>query len=128
MFQREYTDALIKTPNAVASTGPESFFISNDHYVNPATGLIGKWLRKLEGQLGPFSWASGIVHCDASRNAKSVECKEVSPKNQHPSANGVLLVDNGRTLLVNEIVKGTTTVYDVHEATKILKVRDEIVC
>lgn len=38
-----------------------------------------------------------------------------------PWANGVLLVEDGTKLLVNDIVYGTTTIYDVHPATKKLR-------
>jgi hypothetical protein len=57
-----------------------------------------------------------------------LECKTVSPPNFHPSANGVLLVDGGKTLLVNDVIKATTTVYDVDPDTKMLTVRKEVVC
>ncbi|KPI43594.1 uncharacterized protein AB675_7155 [Cyphellophora attinorum] len=124
VFEKEYVHALIKTPNAVAASGPESFFISNDHYTYPAAHLFSWYFRVAEALLGPFKWASGIVHCDAASG--TLECKDVSPAGQHPAANGVLLVDGGRTLAVNEIVKGTTTIYDVDPTSKMLKVRDEI--
>ena len=125
VFEKEYTHPLIKTPNAVGSSGPESFFISNDHYHQPADGYLNYGLRIAEYMLGPFRWASGIVHCDASSG--KIQCKEVSPPGQHPAANGVLLVDGGKTLMVNEIVKATTTVYDVNSVTKMLTVKDEVV-
>lgn len=48
-------------------------------------------------------------------------CRRVSPVMSHAWANGVLLVDHGKTLLVNDIVFGTTTVYDVHPLSKKLQ-------
>lgn len=45
----------------------------------------------------------------------------------HAWANGVLLVNQGRSLLVNDIVYGTTTVYDVHPRTKALRHAQTIV-
>jgi sugar lactone lactonase YvrE len=56
-----------------------------------------------------------------------LHCKVVSPVNGHPAANGVLLVDDGKTLLVNEIVEATTTVYDVDSVSKMLTVRKKVV-
>lgn len=59
--------------------------------------------------------------------AGKLDCKQVSPKDGHPSANGMMLVDDGKTLLVNDIVEGTTTVYDVDTASKDLTVRMKVV-
>lgn len=130
VLEKEYVHPLIKTPNAVASSGPHSFFITNDHYFYSAGTILGfpvySYLRHLESVLGPFKWASGLVHCDASTG--KLDCKEVHPSGQHPHANGLLLVDGGKTLLVNEITKGTTTVYDVDLKTKALTVKQEVVC
>lgn len=76
---------------------------------------------------GPFSWASGVVYCEGEGGGGKVECRQVSPEGQHPAANGIVAVDGGRTVLVNEIVKGTTTVYDVDAGSKELTVRQEVV-
>lgn len=101
-----------------------SFFISNDHYFYGG-GLVGHTLRTLEGHFGPWRWATDIVYCTASDSG--VDCKSVSPPNSQPSANGVLLVDEGKTLLVNDVVEATTTVYDVDTATGALSVRKKVV-
>jgi hypothetical protein len=101
-----------------------SFFISNDHYFYGGS-LLGGFLRTLEGKFGPWKWASDIVHCTASES--SVDCKTVSPSNAHPSANGVLLVDNGKTLLVNDVVEATTTVYSVDPVSKELTLKQKVV-
>lgn len=66
------------------------------------------------------------MHCSAA-TGKQLDCKQASPANGHPSANGVLLVDEGKTLLVNEIVEATTTVYDVDPVSKMLSVRKKVV-
>lgn len=52
---------------------------------------------------------------------ESTVCRRVSPVMSHAWANGVLLVDHGKTLLVNDIVYGTTIVYDVHPVSKKLR-------
>jgi hypothetical protein len=56
-----------------------------------------------------------------------LDCKIVSPDNGHPSANGALLVDGGKTLLINDVVEATTTVYDVDPVSKNLTVRKKVV-
>ncbi|KIW07114.1 uncharacterized protein PV09_01989 [Verruconis gallopava] len=122
-FVKEFKHPLIKTPNAVAATGALSFFISNDNYAYPTTWFgIPRWFEKT---FGPFSWASSIVHCLANPDGDPF-CKIVSPPNSHPAANGVALVEDGKALLVNEIVEATTTVYDVHPVSKMLKLRKKI--
>ena len=42
-------------------------------------------------------------------------------------ANGILLTENGKTLLVNDLYEGTTIVYDVHPETKDLILTKKIV-
>jgi sugar lactone lactonase YvrE len=66
------------------------------------------------------------VHCSTTSGA-GLDCKIVSPANGHPAANGVLLTEDGKTLLVNEIVEATTTVYDVDPVTKMLTVKKKVV-
>jgi arylesterase/paraoxonase len=123
-FIREFSHSKIKTPNAVAATSLNSFFISNDHYVYGG-GVIGSFLRGLENKFGPFKWATDIVHCTAT--ASSVHCESVSPSNSHPSANGILLVDDGKTLMVNDVFQGTTTIYDVDPSSKKLTLKKKVV-
>jgi arylesterase / paraoxonase len=97
------------------------FFISNDHYYRK--GLA----RTLEDKYGPFRWASSVVYC-ADENDKGFDCHVVSPKNSHAYANGILLIDQGRSMVVNDIVDGSVTFYDVHPETKLLTYRRTIVC
>lgn len=65
---------------------------------------------------------------DPDISKSDIDCKIVSPEHAHPSANGALLVDDGKTLLVNDVVEATTTVYDVDPETKMLSVRKKVVC
>ncbi|KAH7009166.1 hypothetical protein B0J12DRAFT_733827 [Macrophomina phaseolina] len=111
-FVKEFQHPAIKTPNQVAAAGPRSFFISNDHY------FYGGYFRHLEERYGPWKWASQVVYC--AETEEGFNCHPVSPKNSHPYANGILLIDQGRTLMVNDVVYGTTTAYDVHPETKTL--------
>lgn len=103
---------------------PSSFYITNDHYFYPSV-LFGI-PRKLEDSLGPFDWATGVVHCDAS--GPTTHCKVVSPSRSHPHANGLLLLDDGKTIMVNDVFNGSTTIYDVDATTKQLTPRKKIVC
>lgn len=105
-------------------TSTSSFFISNDHFSYP--GHYFGFVRYFEKTFGPFRWASSIVHCSGA-GFQELKCKTVSPAMGHPAANGVLLVDNGKTLLVNEIVEATTTIYDVDPESKMLTVRRKVV-
>lgn len=57
-----------------------------------------------------------------------MDCKRVSPKNSHVYANGVVLVDEGRTLLVNDVVLASTTVYNVDPDSKMLTLQKRVVC
>lgn len=82
-------------------------------------------LRNFEKKYGPWKWASDVVYCSAS--GSQLDCKSVSPTHSHPSANGALLIDEGKVLLVNDVVKGTTTFYDVDPASKGLSVKQEVV-
>ena len=87
-----------------------------------------KWAgipRYFQAIFGPFHWASAVVHCSTVND--KLDCKQVSPKNGHPSANGMVLTDNGKTLLVNDIVEATTTIYDVDQTSKQLTVRKKVV-
>lgn len=56
-----------------------------------------------------------------------MDCKTVSPTNSHPSANGALLVDDGKTLMVNDVIKATTTIYAVDPVTKQLTPKQQVV-
>ena len=114
----------ILAPAPPAANGASSFYISNDHYFYP--GFLFGIPRKLEDLLGPFRWETGIVYCDAS-DAK-IQCKEVSPNGHHPHANGILLADDGKTLMVNDVIDGSTTIYDIDSSSKLLTVRKKVVC
>jgi arylesterase/paraoxonase len=107
----------------MANITSSSFFITNDHYF--WGGFLGGVLRKFENKFGPWKWASDVVHCSAS--GSRLDCKTVSPTHSHPSANGALLIDDGKVLLVNDVVKGTTTFYDVDPVSKELTVKQEVV-
>lgn len=52
----------------------------------------------------------------------------MSPRNAQPSANGAMLVDDGKTLLINDVIDATTTVYDVDPESKELTVKKVVVC
>ncbi|ETN41252.1 uncharacterized protein HMPREF1541_03187 [Cyphellophora europaea CBS 101466] len=112
----------ILAPAPPAANGASSFYISNDHYFYP--GFLFGIPRKLEDLLGPFRWETGIVYCDAS-DAK-IQCKEVSPNGHHPHANGILLADDGKTLMVNDVIDGSTTIYDIDSSSKLLTVRKKV--
>lgn len=84
-----------------------SFYATNDHYYY--NGI----LRTLEDKYAPFSWASHVIHCDGS--GRKTTCKRVTDNYQY--ANGVLLTDEGKTLLVNDLYEGTTLIYSVDTAT-----------
>ncbi|KAJ4990942.1 short chain dehydrogenase [Stagonosporopsis vannaccii] len=99
-------------------TTSRSFFVSNDHYFHDGR------LRHLEDAYGPFNWASNVVYCE--KTARVLNCSIVTPKSSHPWANGLVLLDEGRTLMVNDVVHGTTTAYDVDPATKALTQRQTI--
>lgn len=96
-----------------------SFFVSNDHY------YVKGMSRELETKYGPWKWASNVVYCNEAES--KLTCKVVSPKNSHASANGLVLVDQGKSLLVNDVIYGTTTVYDVNPETKMLTLKKKIV-
>jgi len=121
-FVREFKHPKIKTPNAVAATSLNSFFITNDHYFYG--GAFGGILRTFEDKFGPWKWASDVVHCTAS--GSSVDCKTVSPTNAHPSANGALLVDDGKTLMINDVITATATIYAVDPVTKQLTPKQKV--
>lgn len=57
-----------------------------------------------------------------------MDCKTVSPTHAHPSANGALLVEDGKTLAVNDIIEATTTFYDIDPVSKQLTVKRKVVC
>ncbi|KAH0839035.1 Pon2 [Fonsecaea pedrosoi] len=122
-YEREFRHPAIKTPNAVAATSLSSFFITNDHYFYGG-GPLATILRSHEDHWGPWKWATDVVYCNAS--SSDIDCRTVSPPNAHPSANGALLVDDGKTLLINDVVEATTTVYDVDPETKVLSVRKKV--
>ncbi|OAL36341.1 hypothetical protein AYO20_04499 [Fonsecaea nubica] len=122
-YEREFRHPAIKTPNAVAATSLSSFFITNDHYFYGG-GPLATILRSHEDHWGPWKWATDVVYCNAS--SSDIDCRTVSPPNAHPSANGALLVDDGKTLLINDVVEATTTVYDVDPDTKVLSVRKKV--
>ncbi|OQU95553.1 hypothetical protein CLAIMM_01738 isoform 2 [Cladophialophora immunda] len=128
-YVREFKHPAVKTPNAVAATSLSSFFITNDHYFYGG-GPLATVLRSHEDHWGPWKWATDVVYCNASSDASSAEidCRTVSPPNAHPSANGALLVDGGKTLMINDVVEATTTIYDVDPETKALTVRKKVVC
>lgn len=65
------------------------------------------------------------MHCDGS--GPQTRCKVVSPPHSHPHANGLLLLDAGRTLMVNDVFNGSTTIYDVDPQSKMLTQRQKVV-
>lgn len=81
--------------------------------------------RHLEDTYGPFSWASSVVYCEDLESG--LNCRTVSIRNSHPYANGILLLDQGRTLAVADVVYGSVTFYDVHDKTKELTLKRTIV-
>ncbi|OAL37946.1 hypothetical protein AYO20_02779 [Fonsecaea nubica] len=107
-FVKDISHPELKTPNAVTPSGPLSFFSTNDHYYY--NGLF----RSLEDKYAPFRWASWVIHCDGS--GSKTTCRKVSDDLQY--ANGVLLTEDGKTLLVNDLYEGTTIVYSVDPQTK----------
>jgi arylesterase/paraoxonase len=96
-----------------------AFFISNDHFYY--NGLS----RQLEDTYGPFRWASQVVYCAGTD--RGFNCKIVSPKNAHPYANGILLVDQGKTVMVNDVIHGSVTAYDINLKNKYLTPKQTIV-
>lgn len=95
------------------------FFVSNDHYFYNGLG------RQLETKYGPFSWASSIVYCTETKG--DTVCKQVSPGNSHAYANGILLLKDGKTLAVDDVVDGSVSFYDVNPETKMLSLKHKIV-
>ena len=95
-----------------------SFFSSNDHY------FYNGILRTLEDKYAPFKSASNVIHCDGS--GPKTTCRVVTSEPLQ-YANGVLLTENGRTLLVNDLYEGTTLVYEVDPTTKDLILERKVV-
>ncbi|KAH7074789.1 paraoxonase 2 [Paraphoma chrysanthemicola] len=116
---KQYTHRLIRTPNQVTAAGPREFFITNDHYFYSGAG------RRLEETYGPFSWASSIAYCAESKG--NVVCKQVSPANSHAYANGLLMLDDGKTLAVADVVAGSISLYNIDSDTKMLSLGNAIV-
>lgn len=104
-------------------TKDSSFFITNDHYFYG--GAFGGLLRTFEDKFGPWKWATDVVYCSAA--GPSLECKTVSPTNAHPYANGVIVVDDGKTLMVNDVIAATTTIYAIDPETKQLTTKKVVV-
>ncbi|KIX03916.1 uncharacterized protein Z518_07469 [Rhinocladiella mackenziei CBS 650.93] len=92
----------IKTANGVVSTGPLTFYITNDHY------FAGGPLRVLEEKFGPWSWATNVQYCDAS--GEEVSCNQVS--GTFPGANGINLWKD--RLFVGDARNGTVTIFQIH--------------
>jgi sugar lactone lactonase YvrE len=70
---------LVLTPNNIVSTGPRSFYISNDHFHKTSFKRILP-LYRLPGSAGA---ASSVVHCDASSGAPV--CIEAATGIQYPN-------------------------------------------
>lgn len=117
-FVKDVKHKNLKTPNEVTAAGPYSFFISNDHTYY--SGI----LRDLEDKYAPWSWGSHVAYCDAS--GPKTTCKKVSEDLMY--ANGVLVTDDGKTLLVNDLHEGTTIAYSIDPDTKQLILERKIVC
>jgi sugar lactone lactonase YvrE len=84
-----------------------SFYSTNDHY------YYNGFRRTLEDKYAPFGWASHVIHCDGS-GAKTI-CQKIHGDYQY--ANGILLTEDGNTLLVNDLYEGTTLIHTVDEET-----------
>ena len=95
-----------------------SFFSSNDHYYY--NGI----LRDFEDKYAPFKWASNVIYCDGT--GSKTTCRVVTSEPLQ-YANGVLLVDDGKTLLVNDLYEGTTNIYEVDPSTKDLILERKVV-
>ena len=67
---------LVLTPNNIVSTGPRSFYISNDHFHKTSQKRLLPLIRVPGGE-------SSIVHCDAS--GATVQCIEAASGIKYPN-------------------------------------------
>ena len=102
IFRKNVCHSLIVTPNAIAPTGPYSFYWTNSRINRQG------FRRKLENKFGPFKWST-IGHCDLDGNCRIVIDKDI----QLP--NGITTIDNGRQLLVADTIGGSVMRYAIKE-------------
>lgn len=76
--------------------------MTNDHYF-----FFDPW-RSLEEKFGPWSWATNVQYCDASR--ETTMCKTVA--GPYPAANGIAVWED--KLFVGDSQNGTLRVFQRH--------------
>ncbi|EIW83886.1 hypothetical protein CONPUDRAFT_142407 [Coniophora puteana RWD-64-598 SS2] len=97
-YVRTLRSRWLVAPNAIALTGPSSFYVSNDHLLTRRLpGPLGRVLPLLETVLGlPLGW---VAHFTIDETTGSVLEHALSAPGI-PFANGISLSPDGRTLAV----------------------------
>ncbi|KAK7203922.1 hypothetical protein BZA70DRAFT_64221 [Myxozyma melibiosi] len=108
-FLHDIRSPYIVTPNAVVAVSETSFYITNDHKYRKGT-----W-RAIEDTMGPFLWAN-IVFCEFSYSTNHPKCS-IKNKNYFSYANGILLVDGGKKLVVTDTRLAKLSVFSVDPLT-----------
>lgn len=107
-FVSDVISPLIVTPNAVVAVSETSFYITNDHMFRKGMARI------VEDTYGPFLW-SNIVYCEFKAGVSMSKC---SVKQKGFSyANGIMLVDEGKKLVVTDTRLAKYSVFNVDPLT-----------
>ncbi|KAJ3342811.1 hypothetical protein HDU93_000941 [Gonapodya sp. JEL0774] len=128
---------LIVSPNDVAATSRNSFYVTNDHrysvhtflstldwpwYANWVYRPIRPWwptfLRIFEDMFGPFRWTN-VIHC------QEAQCRVVA--DGLVGANGILISGDRKSVLVNNFGTGTISIFDRDVKTNDLTKRADLV-
>jgi arylesterase / paraoxonase len=109
VHQATYDDPLIRNPNAVAPTGPDSFYVSNDHGPPGVPRVIEEFLRLPRANVVYFDGKTGRIAADGVR-----------------LANGLDLSADGRHLYLASTTGGAILFFDRDPATNVLSGRQEV--
>ena len=113
------------SPNALALTSPDSFYVTNDHLFTRRLPVVGKVLPLVETILGlPFGF---VLHVDLHPH-DSPEAKEKGKDISHafvakyfiPFANGVALSHSGKEVAIVATSAGKVYVYARNPETDVL--------
>ncbi len=94
---RSVYNYFVVTPNSIQPTGPDSYYVTNDHKFRSGP------LREIEDRLGHWRWGS-VVHCDITQNFTCRPCATSLAR-----AHGI--VQSGDKTYVADFVSGKIRVY-----------------
>ncbi|RXW24265.1 hypothetical protein EST38_g1571 [Candolleomyces aberdarensis] len=119
---RTISSSYFVSPNSVALTSPDSFYVTNDHLITRRWPIIGPIVPLLESVFGlPLAFISHVTLKSPSAEASTSEIESHTfAANFIPFPNGISLSSNGRQVAVASSSLGRVFFYSRDPATNVL--------